>query len=133
MKKVLALLAICATLFAVNVNAQGGGGNFDPAQRKAMMKERYKPLLVDKVKLSADQADKVSDVLIDAQMSSMQFRRDQALSDDDKKKKMDEVTTDRNKKLKDLSLTDDQIKAIDDAMAEMRKNQPQRPQGGGGN
>ena len=133
MKKVLALLAICATLFAVNVNAQGGGGNFDPAQRKAMMKERYKPVLVEKLKFSADQADKVSDVLIDAQMNSMQFRRDQSLSDADKKTKMDAVTVERNKKLKDLALTDDQIKAIDDTLAEMRKNQPQRPQGGGGN
>ena len=133
MKKVLALLAICATLFAVNVHAQGGGGNMDPAQRKAMMKERYKPVLVEKMKFTADQADKVSDVLVDAQMSAGQFRRDQTLSDDDKKKKMDVVIADRNKRLKDLSLTDEQIKAIDDTMAEMRKNQPQRPQGGGGN
>jgi Spy/CpxP family protein refolding chaperone len=133
MKKLLALVAVFTTVLLSNANAQqgnGNGGNFDPAAMKARYVERVKPQLIEKTKLTDAQADKVIDINFEAR-SKMRGLRD--LSEDDRKKKMDEVQTDINKQYKAIPLTDDQIKAVNDFFEEQRKQMQQQRQNGGGN
>jgi Spy/CpxP family protein refolding chaperone len=130
MKKLLALVAVFTTVLLSNANAQQGNGNFDPAAMKARYVERVKPLLIEKTKLTDAQADKVLDINWDAR-GKMRGMRD--LSEDDRKKKMADIQADTNKQYKDIPLTDDQIKAVNDFFDELRKQMQQQRQNGGGN
>ncbi len=125
MKKVLALLAIILVASFNTIMAQPPGGG-DPAQMLEMMKQRVKPQLIEKTKITDAQADKVLEIQI-ASQGSMRGMRD--LSEDERAAKMKEVRDANNKKFKDIPLTDDQIKAVNDFYDEMRKNR----QRGGGN
>ena len=131
MKKLLVLVAVFTTVVMSNANAQGGNGNFDPAAMKARYVERTKPQLIEKTKLTSEQADKVLDINWDTRMK-MRGLRD--LSEDERKKKMDDAQADADKQFKAIPLTDDQIKAVKDFFEEQRKQmQQQRQQNGGGN
>jgi hypothetical protein len=128
MKKIIALLTIVGCIAATNVMAQGGGGGqqMDPAQMLEMMKQRIKPQLIEKTKLSDSEADKVLEVQLWAQSQGRGLRD---LSEEERAAKQKETADERKKKLKAIPLTDDQIKAVDDFYEEMRRNRPQR--GGG--
>lgn len=126
MKKVLALLAIILVASFNTIMAQPPGGG-DPAQMLEMMKQRVKPQLIEKTKITDAQADKVLEIQI-ASQGSMRGMRD--LSEDARATKMKEIREENNKKFKTIPLTDDQIKAVNDFYDEMRKNRMQR---GGGN
>lgn len=130
MKKLLVLVAVFTTVLVSNVNAQQGNGNFDPAQMAQRYKERVKPQLIEKVKLTDAQAEKVCDIQL---ASRQQMRGMRDLSQEDRKKKMDEIQADNNKQYKAIPLTDDQIKAVNDFFDEMRKQMQQQRQNGGGN
>lgn len=123
MKKLFLLLIIFAAAFTT-VQAQQGGG--DPAAMMARMKERIKPQLIDKTKLTDAQADKVIEINFEQQQARRQLRMDQSLSDDDKKKKMADLDAARNKKLSEIPLTNDQVKSVNDFFEEMRKNMQQQ-------
>jgi hypothetical protein len=128
MKKIIALLTIVGCIAATNVMAQGGGGGqqMDPAQMLEMMKQRIKPQLMEKTKLSDSEADKVLEIQL---WSQSQGRGLRDLSEEERAAKQKETADERKKKLKAIPLTDDQIKAVDDFYEEMRRNRPQR--GGG--
>jgi hypothetical protein len=128
MKKIIALLTIVGCIAATNVMAQGGGGGqqMDPAQMLEMMKQRIKPQLIEKTKLSDSEADKVLEIQL---WSQSQGRGLRDLSEEERAAKQKETADERKKKLKAIPLTDDQIKAVDDFYEEMRRNRPQR--GGG--
>jgi len=130
MKKLLVLVAVFTTVLLSNANAQGGNGNFDPVAMKARYLERTKPALIEKTKLTSEQADKVLDINWEAR-SKMRGMRDMA--EDDRKKKMEEAQTEANKQYKAIPLTDDQIKAVNDFFEEQRKQMQQQRQNGGGN
>jgi Spy/CpxP family protein refolding chaperone len=125
MKKVLALLSF-ALVCSLTTMAQGGGGGMDPAQMLEMMKQRVKPQLIEKTKLTDAQADKVLEIQVAAQ-GQMRGMRD--LSEDQRAAKMKEVNDEKEKKFKAIPLTDDQIKAVNDFYEEMRK--ARAAQGGG--
>ena len=131
MKKIIALLTIVGCVAATSVMAQGGGGfgggqQMDPAQMLEMMKQRIKPQLIEKTKLSDTEADKVIEIQLWVQTQGRGLRD---LSEDERVAKQKETADERKKKLKAIPLTDDQIKAVDDFYEEMRRNRPQR--GGG--
>jgi hypothetical protein len=133
MKKIIALLTIVGCIAATGAMAQGGGGfgggggqQMDPAQMLEMMKQRMKPQLIEKTKLSDAEADKVLEIQLWAQAQNRGLRD---LSDDERAAKQKETAEERKKKMKAIPLTDDQIKAVDDFYEEMRRNRPQR--GGG--
>jgi Spy/CpxP family protein refolding chaperone len=120
MKKLFLLLTLFTCLWVANANAQGG----DPAAREARMKE-MKTQLVEKVKLTEAQADKVMEI----NAASREQRRGlRDLNDADRAKKLEEIEADLNKKYKAIPLTDDQVKALNEYMTERRKNM-QRPGG----
>jgi hypothetical protein len=125
MKKLILLLSLFTALCVTNASAQGGG---DPAAREARMKE-MKTQLIEKAKLSEAEAEKVMEINT-ASREQMRGLRD--LGEDERKKKLDEISMDLTKKFKAIPLTDEQVKAVNDYMAERRRNMQQR-QGGGGN
>ena len=130
MKKILMLTLLVAALGTTTVQAQGGGGNADPAAMMARMKERLKPQLIEKVKLTDAQADKVVEINFETQRQRRELRE---LGEDDRKKKSAELDAERNKKLAAIPLTEEQVKGVNDFFEEMRRNMPQRGGGGGGN
>ena len=132
MKKLLLLATLLVAVYAVEAQTQQGGG--DPAAMMARMKERIKPQLMEKAKLTDAQADKVVEINFDSRRQMRDIRMDQSLSDDDKKKKTDELQAGLEQKYKEIPLTDDQVKAVKDFFEEMRKNREQRGNwNGGGN
>lgn len=128
MKKLLILVAVFTTVLVFNANAQGG--NFDTAAMKARYLERTKPALIEKTKLTDAQAGKVLEI---NWQSRSKMRGMRNMSEDDRKKLMDDLQTDRNKQYKDIPLTDDQIKAVNDFFDEQRKLMQQQRQNGNNN
>ncbi len=125
MKKVLVLVAIVliASFNTIMAQPPGGGQQMDPAKMLEMMKERVKPQLIEKTKITDAQADKVLEIQVGSQ-SAMRGMRE--LSDEERMVKMRTIREENNKKFKDIPLTDDQIKAVNDFYDEMRKNRGQR-------
>lgn len=124
MKKMLAsILATFALLFTLHAQPPGGG---DPEAMRARMKERIKPMLIEQVKVSDAEADKIIDASFDFQMKSRPIRMDQSLSDDDKSKKMKELEAARDKAYKAIPLTDEKIAAVNAFYDEMRKRMQQQ-------
>lgn len=131
MKKIIALLTIVGCIAATSAMAQGGGGfgggqQMDPAQMLEIMKQRIKPQLIEKTKLSDTEADKVLEIQLWAQAQGRGLRD---LSEEERATKQKETADERKKRFKAIPLTDDQIKAVDDFYEEMRRSRPQR--GGG--
>ena len=128
MKKLLVLVAFLTNICITQASAQGGG---DPAAMAQRYKERVKPQLLEKVKISDAEAEKFIDIQLG---SRQQMRGLRDLSEEDRKKKMDEMQADQLKQYKAIPLTDDQVKAVQSFFEEMRKNmQQQRQNGGQGN
>jgi Spy/CpxP family protein refolding chaperone len=124
MKKFILLATLFVALGTIQANAQNGGG--DPAQREAMMKE-MKAQLVEKAKITEAEADKVLEINR-ASRDKMRGLRD--LSEEERTKKIDEINAENSKKYKEIPLTDEQVKAVNEYFAERRKNMQKN---GGGN
>jgi len=120
MKKFLLMATFVVALSTIEANAQQGGG--DPAQREARMKE-MKSQLVEKAKITEAEADKVMEIQR-GNRDKMQGWRD--MSEADRAKKMEEINADNTKKYKEIPLTDDQVKAVNEYFAERRKNMQRR-------
>lgn len=119
------------TMAILNANAQGGGGgNFDPVAAKARYVERNKPLLIEKTKLTDAEAHKVLDINWENRSKMRGFR---SLSEEERKKATDDIKTAQDKAYKELPLTDDQIKAVNDFFEEQRKQMQNRQGSKGGN
>lgn len=120
MKKILLVLFLFAAGTAASYAQQGGG---DPAVMMQRMKERLKPQLVEKVKLSEAEADKVVEINFEARQ---QLRGRRELGEEDRKKKMDEVNADLARKYKAIPLTDEQVKGVQAFFEEQRKQMQQQ-------
>lgn len=125
MKKVFGLLtiAICCAFGSLIAQPPGGGQQMDPAQMLEMMKQRVKPQLMEKTKLTDAQCDKVLEIQV-AMQGSQRGLRD--LSEEERATKMKEINVEREKKYKAIPLTEDQIKSVNEFYEEMRKNRAPR-------
>jgi Spy/CpxP family protein refolding chaperone len=121
MKKIFFLLTVVFAVSLSQVSAQQGPPS--PEQMLEMMKQRVKPGLIEKTKITDAQADKVLEIQVWAQQQNRGLRD---LSEEDRTKKMKENNEEREKRLKAIPLTDDQIKAVNDFYEEMRKNRVPR-------
>ena len=125
MKKLLVLSFLFTFLIGSQVKAQGGG---DPAERAAKMKATLKPQMIEKLKLTDAQAEKVLDINIKSRSEMRGFRD---MTEDERKKKREEIEITQNKAYKEIPLTDEQIKAVNEFFEEQRKQmQEQRKNGG---
>lgn len=133
MKKLFSILvAMTALVFSLQAQPPGGGGGGDPEAMKARMKERIKPMLVQQAGVSDTEADKILDINFDFQMKSRPIRMDQALSEDDKKKKMKEAEDTRDAAMKAIPLTEEKMVKVKAFYEEMRKRQQEGRGGQGG-
>lgn len=127
MKKILFALTLILGIGLSNTWAQGGG-QMDPAQMLEMMKQRVKPGMMEKTKLTDAQCDKVLEIQL---WSQSQRRGMRDLSPEERATKTKEIQTEVEKKYKAIPLTDAEIKAVNDFYEELRKAQQQMRGGGG--
>jgi Spy/CpxP family protein refolding chaperone len=128
MKKLIVLVALFVTVYSTSANAQQQGGGMTPEQRAERMKQT-KADLVAKAKITEAEADKVLEIQ-QASRAGMRGLRD--LSEEDRKKKMDEINADNTKKFAAIPLTEEQVKAVNAYFEEQRKNMQNRQGGGNG-
>ena len=119
MKKFLFLTLIFSAIISTTVNAQAGP---DPAAMLQQMKEKVKPLMVEKTGLTEAQADKVIEINFEMRMAASGLRD---LSEADRTRKIAELKAAKEKKLSEI-LTADQIKAVNAFYEDMGKNAPQK-------
>jgi Spy/CpxP family protein refolding chaperone len=120
MKIILFVLFLFVAGMSASYAQQGSG---DPAAMMQRMKERLKPGLVEQVKLTEAEADKVIEINFEARS---QMRGLRELGEEDRKKKMDEISTDLAKKYKAIPLTDEQVKSVQAFFEEQRKQMQQQ-------
>lgn len=128
MKKLFLLATLFAAIVTTSVSAQGGpGGGMTPEQ----MAERQKQLkadLVAKAKITEAEAEKVMEI---RKESRGNWGGMKDMSPEERQKKMEEMKAERNKKLKAIPLTDEQVKAVETVLDEQMKKGPGRPGGNG--
>ena len=129
MKKLFVLVVLFTTVYVSQVNAQPPQGG-DPAAMLERYKERVKPQLVEKAKLTEAEADKVIEISF-SYRSKMRGLRD--LSEDDRKKEMEKIEAAQNKEYAAIPLTEEKIKAVNAYFDEQRKQMQQQRQNNGGN
>ena len=128
MKKIFVLVVLAIGIASTKVSAQEQ--QRDPAVQAQRMKERIKPQLIEKVKLTDAEAEKVIDINLDIRAQMRAFRD---LSEDDRKKKATELNIDRDKRYQAIPLSDGQVKQVNNFFDEMRQQIRQnRPDGGAG-
>ena len=127
MKKLFLLLVLFTTIFVTQASAQQGG---DPAAQLQRYKERVKPQLIEKTKITDAEADKVIEINFNNRSKLRGLRE---LSDDERKKQMDQIQAATNKEYAAIPLTEEKIKAINDFFEEQRKQMQQQRQNNGGN
>lgn len=116
MKKFLFLTLILGALLSSNAYAQPAG---DPPSMLQQMKEKQRPGLVEKVGLTAEQADKVIELNYEMRMKAAAELKD--LNAEDRSKKIAELKAAKEKKFAEF-LTADQIAAMNKYYEEMGKN-----------
>ena len=116
MKKFLFLTLIVGALISTNAYAQPAA---DPATMLQQMKEKQRPGLVEKVGLTAEQADKVIELNYEMRMQAGREMKD--LAEADRPKKFAELKAAKEKKFAEF-LTADQINAMYAYYDEMGKN-----------
>ncbi len=122
MKKTLTSIAwMLILILGSSVYAQQGGGpgRMDPA----VLKQK----LIDSLRLSGVQADSVLAISQEFRPKMRDIRSDQTLSEDDKRSKIGELNTQRNKRIQAV-LGDDLFKKYQEWE---ERNRPQRGGGGG--
>ena len=121
MKKFLFLTLILSAIISTATQAQAGPqaqASSDPATILQQMKEKQAPGLVEKVGLTAVQADKLIEINFEMRMAASALRD---LNEADRTKKITELKAAKEKKISEL-LTPDQIKAVNAYYEEMGKN-----------
>ncbi|NCW13081.1 MAG: hypothetical protein EBV82_07965 [Chitinophagia bacterium] len=113
MKKMFGLMILALGLSITTVQAQGGGGGqqMDPAQRLAMMKERFKALGCNDV-----QVDSVIAISNDFRPKMMALRD---LEPEARQEKMKEINDERNKRI-EKALPADLAKKVIESMSMQR-------------
>ena len=124
MKKLFFLFALIMAAGFTQVNAQQG----DPAAMQQRYKERVKPQLIEKAKLTEAEADKVVEINFNSRSKMRGFRD---LTEDERKKKMEEIQAEINKEYATIPLTEEKIKAVNEFFEEQRKQMQQRQNNGG--
>lgn len=109
-----------------------GGGHQPQGQRRGMpsVDDQVK-MLSDRLNLTADQQTKIKPILEDQRTQAQELRKDDSLSDDDRRNKMRTLRESTNSKIRDV-LTDDQKKQFDEMQKQMR-DRGRQPQAGGDN
>lgn len=115
MKKFLFLTMIFGAIISTSAYAQPAG---DPPTMLQQMKEKQRPGLVEKVGLTAEQADKVIELNYEMRMKAATELKD--LTGEDRSKKLAEMKAAKEKKFAEF-LTPEQITAMNKYYEDMGK------------
>lgn len=126
MKKNLLYLLLACFLFTTSARAQPPGNGDQKMQMQQMMKQ----FLKDTVQLSDVMVDSVMSIRASFQPQMREIFMDQSMSADDKQMKWQGLNTQMVAKYKELGLTDDQIKKIEDHDQRMRERMRNRMNNG---
>jgi hypothetical protein len=129
MRKIFLLMGLFTVLMAGQASAQQKQGG-DPAAMLQRMKERIKPELVEKTKITEEQADKVVEISFNLQRQRREVRMDQNLSEEEKTKRNADIDASRDKQFLSVGLTADQVTAVNAFFEEQRKQQAERRKNG---
>ncbi len=129
MKKLFFLAVLFTAFLGTTVSAQGGPGGGMTAEQRAERQKQTKAELVVSARITEAEADKILQIQQDSR-AGMRGLRD--LSAEDRKKKMDEMKVENQKKYKAIPLTDDQVKAVDAYFDEQIKKRMAAGNGGNG-
>jgi hypothetical protein len=121
MKKFLFLSLIFSAIISTTTLAQSAA---DPGAILQEMKEKQRPGLVEKVGLTAAQADKVIEINFEIRTQAGTALRD--LNEADRTKKLAEFKALKEKKYSEIPLTAEQIKAIYAYYEDMGKNRQKK-------
>lgn len=117
MKKFLFLTLIFSAVISTTMHAQNGGG--DPAAMLQQVKEKVRPLMVEKTGLTEAQADKVIEINFEIRQAARGLRD---LSEADRAAKIAEFKTTREKRYSEIPLTAEQIKTVNTFYEDMGRN-----------
>lgn len=120
MKKIIGVLLALFTMHIAFAQPSAMNGE----RIKERLKERLVPELVSKAKITENEAGKVVDILVNFQLDAGKLRRDESLSEDDRRAQLQDLRDKRNKQLKDIPLTDEQLKAVKEIIDDMQRNRP---------
>jgi len=120
MKKFLFMTFILGAIVSTNAYAQPAG---DPPSMLQQMKEKQKPGLMEKVGLTAEQAEKVIELNYEMRMKATTELKD--LAGEERSKKLAEMKAAKEKKFAEF-LTPEQITAMNKYYEEMGKNMPRK-------
>ena len=116
MKKLVILFSILFSLFMVNANAQQAGT--DPGTRLERFKEKVKPQLIEKTKITEAEADKVIAIYFSY---SGRIREANKMTETEKLKLVEELRASEVKEYSAIPLSELQIKAVTDFFVAQRK------------
>ena len=119
MKKFLLLTLIFGAFISVNTYAQAG----DPPSQLQQIKDKIRPLMVEKTGLTEAQADKIIEINYEMRESMRPFVN---LEEAERAKKIAELKAARDKKYTEIPLTAEQIASVKAFYESMGKNPPQK-------
>jgi lipopolysaccharide export LptBFGC system permease protein LptF len=122
MKKIFLFIAFLSTVFSSSVFAQN---NENAEAMLNRLKERIKPQLVEKAKITEAQADRVIETNFALQRQRRQIRMDQALSQEEKANRNLSIDAARDKEFSAIPLTAEQVKAVNAFFEEDARQQRQ--------
>lgn len=123
MKKLFVMVALFAAVSITNANAQETKPAGDPGKMVEKFKERLKPLLIEKTKITDEQADKVLNIHF------TYAHRIQAMTNatpDEKAKQVEIIHAAENKEYSAIPLNEDQIKSVNQFFEDQRKEMEKR-------
>jgi hypothetical protein len=121
MKKIFMMLLVVAISAGAAVAQDGNRPQRDGGKMREAMKEKLKTDL----KFTDVQVDSIMSIQQEFMGKNREVRTNTALSDDDKKAKMQELNEARKKRLKTI-LNEDQSKQLEEFYENMRKNREPR-------
>ncbi len=127
MKKMLALVALFATLYVTKADAQEQKQAGDPSVMMQKYKEKIKPLLIEKAKLTEAEADRV---LVIHFTYAERMRRFKDSAEDEKKKQGEVIHAAEDKEYSAIPLTEEKIKAVDAFFEEQKAMREKKKQEG---
>ena len=126
MKKLFVLVALFTTVYVSSANAQEKAAS-DPAAMAEKWKEKIKPQLIEKVKLTDDEATKVLNIYFTYANRLRSFKDAPA---DEQKRQAEIIHNAVNKEYSAIPLTEEKIKAVNSFFDEQKKQMEKRRQEG---
>jgi len=124
MKKLFVLVALFTTVYVSNANAQEKPAS-DPSAMAEKWKEKVKPQLMEKAKLTDDEATKVMNIHYTYANRLHTFKDAPA---EEQKRQAEIIHNAENKEFAAIPLTEEKIKAVNSFFEEQKKQMEKRSQ-----